>query len=151
VLTHLHYDHCGNLGRFPAARFHLQEPEIHYATGRYMAYPKLSHSFEVEDVCDVVRLNFRRRIKFYNGDAELAPGIELYAASGHSAGQTAKKSASKLISGWPTWSTPRPRRTALPAPGFWHSLVNGEHNFPALIPAGRTTRSTSRMRFITAI
>jgi glyoxylase-like metal-dependent hydrolase (beta-lactamase superfamily II) len=86
VLTHLHYDHCGNLGRFPAARFHLQESEIHYATGRYMAYPKLSHSYEVEDVCDVVRLNYRRRIKFYNGDAELAPGIELYAASGHSAG-----------------------------------------------------------------
>jgi glyoxylase-like metal-dependent hydrolase (beta-lactamase superfamily II) len=86
VLTHLHYDHCGNLGRFPAARFHLQESEIHYATGRYMAYPKLSHSFEVEDVCDVVRLNYRRRIKFYNGDAELAPGIELYAAGGHSAG-----------------------------------------------------------------
>jgi glyoxylase-like metal-dependent hydrolase (beta-lactamase superfamily II) len=27
-----------------------------------------------------------RRIKFYNGDAELAPGIELYTASGHSAG-----------------------------------------------------------------
>jgi glyoxylase-like metal-dependent hydrolase (beta-lactamase superfamily II) len=86
ALTHLHYDHCGNLGRFPAARFHLQESEIHYATGRYMAYPKLSHSYEVEDVCDIVRLNYRRRIKFYNGDAELASGIELYAASGHSAG-----------------------------------------------------------------
>jgi hypothetical protein len=81
ALTHLHYDHCGNLGRFPAARFHLQESEIHYATGRYMAYPKLSHSYEVEDVCDIVRLNYRRRIKFYNGDAELASGIELYAAS----------------------------------------------------------------------
>jgi hypothetical protein len=51
-----------------------------------MAYPKLSHSYEVEDDCDVVRLNYRRGIKFYNGDAELAPGIELYAASGHSAG-----------------------------------------------------------------
>ena len=34
----------------------------------------------------VVRLNYGRRIKFYNGDAELAPGIELYAASGHTAG-----------------------------------------------------------------
>lgn len=86
VLTHLHYDHCGNLDRFPKARFHLQEPEIQYATGRYMAYPKLSHSFEVEDVCDVVRLNFGRRVKWYDGDAQLAPGIELYLTGGHSGG-----------------------------------------------------------------
>src|SRR5947209_6620038 len=34
ILTHLHYDHVGNFHRFPAAQFHLQEPEIHYATGR---------------------------------------------------------------------------------------------------------------------
>ena len=25
VITHLHYDHAGNLAKFPAARFHLQE------------------------------------------------------------------------------------------------------------------------------
>ncbi len=86
ILTHLHYDHVGNFHRFPKAQFHLQEPEIHYATGRYMKYPRLSHSFEVEDVCGIVRLNYARRVVFYNGCAELAPGISLHAAGGHSAG-----------------------------------------------------------------
>ena len=47
ILTHLHYDHVGNFDRFPKARFHLQERELTYATGRYMRYPRLSHSFEV--------------------------------------------------------------------------------------------------------
>ncbi|HEY3738989.1 MAG TPA: N-acyl homoserine lactonase family protein [Bryobacteraceae bacterium] len=86
ILTHLHYDHVGNFHRFPKARFHLQEPEIHYATGRYMAYPRLSHSFEVEDVCGIVRLNYAQRVTFYNGPFELAPGITLHPAGGHSAG-----------------------------------------------------------------
>jgi glyoxylase-like metal-dependent hydrolase (beta-lactamase superfamily II) len=86
ILTHLHYDHVGNFHRFPQARFHLQEPEIHYATGRYMRYPRLSHSFEVEDVCGIVRLNYAQRVVFYNGPAEFAPGIALHAAGGHSAG-----------------------------------------------------------------
>ena len=75
ILTHLHYDHVGNFDRFPKARFHLQERELTYATGRYMRYPRLSHSFEVEDVCGIVRLNYASRVMFYDGDAELAPGL----------------------------------------------------------------------------
>ena len=86
ILTHLHYDHAGNFDRFPNARFHLQERELAYATGRYMQYPRLSHSFEVEDVCGIVRLNYARRVLFYNGDAEIAPGLTIHAAGGHSAG-----------------------------------------------------------------
>ena len=86
ILTHLHYDHVGNFDRFPNARFHLQEREMAYATGRFMRYPRLSHSFEVEDVCGIVRLNYARRVMFYDGDAELAPGLTIHAAGGHSAG-----------------------------------------------------------------
>src|ERR1700755_3359062 len=86
ILTHLHYDHVGNFDRFPLARFHLQEPELAYATGRYMRYPRLSHSFEVEDVCGIVRLNYAGRVMFYDGDAELAPGLIVHAVGGHSAG-----------------------------------------------------------------
>jgi glyoxylase-like metal-dependent hydrolase (beta-lactamase superfamily II) len=86
ILTHLHYDHVGNFHRFPKAQFHLQEPEMHYATGRYMRYPRLAHSFEVEDVVGMVRLNFARRVLFHNGGAELAPGITLHPVGGHSMG-----------------------------------------------------------------
>lgn len=86
ILTHLHYDHAGNFDRFPKARFHLQEREIHYATGRFMHFPRLSHSFEVEDVCGIVRLNYAQRVLFYNGDAELAPGVRIHQAGGHSDG-----------------------------------------------------------------
>src|SRR5205085_3045078 len=86
ILTHLHYDHVGNFHRFPAARFHLQEPELVYATGRYMQYPRLAHSFEVEDVVGMVRLNFAGRVTFHNGPTELAPGITLHPVGGHSAG-----------------------------------------------------------------
>src|SRR5262245_39333268 len=86
ILTHLHYDHVGNFHRFPVARFHLQEPEIHYATGRHMGHARLRHSFEVEDVVGVIRLHYAGRVSFYNGPAELAPGITIHPASGHSVG-----------------------------------------------------------------
>jgi glyoxylase-like metal-dependent hydrolase (beta-lactamase superfamily II) len=86
ILTHLHYDHVGNFDRFPKARFHLQERELAYATGKYMRHPFLSHSFEVEDVVGVVRLNYRGRIVFHDGDAELAAGVNMHLAPGHSAG-----------------------------------------------------------------
>ena len=33
-----------------------------------------------------MRLNYARRVLFYDGDAELAPGITVHAAGGHSAG-----------------------------------------------------------------
>lgn len=86
ILTHMHYDHVGNFHRFPNAQFHLQEPELHYAVGRHMRYPRLAHSFEVEDVVGVVRLNYAKRVLFYNGGAELAPGVTLHPVGGHSVG-----------------------------------------------------------------
>jgi len=86
VLTHLHYDHVGNFHRFPAAEFHLQEPELHYAVGRHMRYAELARPFEVDDVVGIVRLNYARRVRLYNGPAQLAPGITLHPAPGHSVG-----------------------------------------------------------------
>ena len=86
VLTHMHYDHVGNLRRFPLADFHVQEPEVHYATGRHMRHRHLRQPFEVEDVVDLVRLNYAGRVRFHDGTAEIAPGISLHPAPGHSAG-----------------------------------------------------------------
>jgi glyoxylase-like metal-dependent hydrolase (beta-lactamase superfamily II) len=86
ILTHMHYDHVGNFDRLPKAQFHLQEREIHYAVGKYMRFPRLAHSFEVDDVCGIVRMNYDRRVTFYDGDAELVPGVRVHRAGGHSAG-----------------------------------------------------------------
>jgi glyoxylase-like metal-dependent hydrolase (beta-lactamase superfamily II) len=86
VLTHLHYDHVGGFADFPKARFHVQENELTYATGKYMRHPFLAHAFEVDDVTGLVRLNYGGRVAFQNGDAELAPGFRVHLAGGHSAG-----------------------------------------------------------------
>ena len=86
ILTHMHYDHVGNFHKFPHARFHLQEPEMHYAVGRYMRHQHLAKPFEPDDVCGVVRLNFDGRVTYHNGPADVAPGISVVPTGGHSAG-----------------------------------------------------------------
>ncbi|MBK1660224.1 N-acyl homoserine lactonase family protein [Paracraurococcus ruber] len=86
VISHLHYDHVGSFHKFPRARFHLQEAEMRYATGRYMCHHRLRHSFEFEDVAGIVRMTFADRVVFHDGDAELAPGLRIHACGGHSAG-----------------------------------------------------------------
>jgi glyoxylase-like metal-dependent hydrolase (beta-lactamase superfamily II) len=86
ILTHLHYDHSGNFDRFPHAQFHLQEQELQYATGRYMQYPHLQHAFELDDVCGLVRMNYSQRVRFYEGDDEVRPGVHVHRTGGHSAG-----------------------------------------------------------------
>ncbi|MCB4823489.1 N-acyl homoserine lactonase family protein [Roseicella aerolata] len=86
VISHLHYDHVGSFHKFARARFHLQEAEMRYATGRYMCHHRLRHSFELEDVAGIVRMNFAERVVWHDGDAELAPGLRLHACGGHSMG-----------------------------------------------------------------
>ena len=86
ILTHLHYDHVGSFDQFPQADFHLQESEMHYACGRFMRFPKLAHSFEPDDIAGMVKLNFGRRVRMINGDADIAPGIKVHLVKGHSAG-----------------------------------------------------------------
>ena len=44
VLTHMHDDHAGDFDKFPIANFHPQEPEEHYAAGRYMRHRQLAKS-----------------------------------------------------------------------------------------------------------
>jgi len=86
VLTHLHYDHAGNLDKLPAARFHVQDDEMTYATGRCMCHASVRHTYEVEDVVALVRHVYSDRVVFHDGDATLAPGVELLRIGGHTRG-----------------------------------------------------------------
>ncbi len=86
VLTHLHYDHAGNLSKLPRARFHVQASEVEYATGRCMCHPVMRHAYSVDDVVDLVRNVYADRVVFHSGDARVAAGVELLLIGGHTRG-----------------------------------------------------------------
>lgn len=86
VITHLHYDHAGNLDLFPQARFHLQDAEMSFATGRHMCAACIRQPFDVEDVVRMVRAVYAERVVFHEGDAVIAEGVSLHKVGGHSAG-----------------------------------------------------------------
>lgn len=86
ILTHLHYDHAGNHTLFPGARFHLQDREMAYATGRAMTHKMLRTAYEADDVAVMVHRIFADRVCFHDGDWELAPGISCHRIGGHTDG-----------------------------------------------------------------
>jgi glyoxylase-like metal-dependent hydrolase (beta-lactamase superfamily II) len=86
IITHLHYDHAGNLQLFPRARFHLQDREMAFATGRHMAHPFFAHAYELDCVLSMVRLVYGAQVQFHDGDAEILPGISVHHIGGHTLG-----------------------------------------------------------------
>jgi hypothetical protein len=72
IITHMHYDHCGNGALFPKARFHMQDTEMEYVTGRCMCHHQLNHAFEADDVSRMVQRVFAGRVQFHDGTDELA-------------------------------------------------------------------------------
>jgi len=86
IVTHLHYDHIGNFDLFPKARFHLQDAELAYATGRHMAKPFFSGAYEVDEVVAMVRNVYAGRVSFHAGDVQLAPNISVHLIGGHTKG-----------------------------------------------------------------
>lgn len=86
IITHLHFDHAGSIDRFDAARFHIQDDEMRFATGRCMCDLFVRRPFDVEDVVTLVRRNYQDRVAFHDGEDEVFPGIRVRRFPGHSAG-----------------------------------------------------------------
>ena len=86
ILTHMHWDHAGNHDILPNARYHVQDREMEYCTGRCMCHGTLRHPFDVEDVTSMVRKVFQGRVTFHNGASEIADGVSVHLVGGHSRG-----------------------------------------------------------------
>jgi glyoxylase-like metal-dependent hydrolase (beta-lactamase superfamily II) len=86
IISHMHYDHSGNHDMFANARFHLQDREMAYCTGRCMGHANLRGAFEAEDVVAMVRRVFEGRACFHDGSGEVAPGVTVHRVGGHTSG-----------------------------------------------------------------
>jgi glyoxylase-like metal-dependent hydrolase (beta-lactamase superfamily II) len=86
IATHMHWDHAGNHDLFPNARYHIQDTEMAYCTGRCMGHRMLRIPFSEGDVLAMVKKVYAYRVEFHDGVDELAPGITVHKIGGHSKG-----------------------------------------------------------------
>jgi glyoxylase-like metal-dependent hydrolase (beta-lactamase superfamily II) len=89
VVSHLHYDHAGNVLSYPNAAVHVAEAEVGFWTGHHLSHPQFSSLVELADILNIVRLNHAGRVRFAEHNANVLPGIRTYQAPGHTPGQLA--------------------------------------------------------------
>ncbi len=86
IITHMHYDHAGNRDLFPQARYHIQDREMAYCTGRCMCHSPMNFAFEPDDVSGMVQRIFSGKVAFHDGDSQIAPGLSVHHMGGHTDG-----------------------------------------------------------------
>ncbi|MFI8632362.1 N-acyl homoserine lactonase family protein [Microbacterium sp. NPDC077663] len=87
IVTHLHYDHVGNLHQFPSARLLIQRREIEFWNSWYAAYPPLASTVEPEELAYIRERIAAGTVDVLDGSVELAPGISVIEVGGHTPGQ----------------------------------------------------------------
>lgn len=86
ILTHLHFDHAGDLGSYGAASFYVQAAEVAFWTSSTAARGEFRRLVEPEDLEALVRLNLDGRVVQVTGDREVVPGVSVHLVGGHTAG-----------------------------------------------------------------
>lgn len=86
ILSHLHYDHTGDVASFPAAQIVVQEAEMAFWTGPYASRHEFRRTVEPDDIMRLVGLSYDRRVHFVNGSKEIVDGITVHRVGGHTPG-----------------------------------------------------------------
>ena len=86
VLTHLHWDHAGNCDLFPDARVLVQQEELRYAVAPGRFFRK---SFLAPMSGWPTPPYLMPNLETVDGETELAPGLRLVRAPGHTPGSQA--------------------------------------------------------------
>jgi len=87
VLTHLHYDHIGNVNAFPRAAIHLHRRELEFWQGDEARRPEAAALNEPGELRVIESALDAGRINLIDADAEIAPGVLAIPAPGHTPGQ----------------------------------------------------------------
>lgn len=88
VLSHMHFDHVGNVGLFPNATFSIARAELEFWAGPYGSRPTIGWAIEPSELADIQRLDKQERLRLTDGRSdEVFPGVRLTVLPGHTPGQ----------------------------------------------------------------
>lgn len=135
VITHLHYDHAGNIGEFPNATIWVQDREVRYATGDCMCDPKQNHFFSTDDISCLVKRLYQGNVRLIDGEHQLRDGIELHRVGGHTDGLQIVRVRTKK--GWVV--------LASDAAHYYENLAT-ENPFPAIYSLDDMLRGYAQIR-----
>jgi glyoxylase-like metal-dependent hydrolase (beta-lactamase superfamily II) len=121
ILTHMHWDHAGNHGLYPNARYHVQAREMEFCTGPCMCHAAIRKPYSVEDVAVLLRRVYAGRVQFHDGVGEICPGVSVHLTGGHSRGLQVVRVATRR----------GPVVLASDA-AHYYANIEGNHPFPIL-------------------
>jgi len=87
IVSHCHYDHIGNLDRFPEATIVVERAELDFWTGPLASRAQFAEPSEPAEIAYLARAAAEGRVRLLDGGGTVAPGIELLAVGGHCPGQ----------------------------------------------------------------
>jgi glyoxylase-like metal-dependent hydrolase (beta-lactamase superfamily II) len=87
ILTHLHWDHTGNLGPFSRARLVVPQRELDFWTGPLASRHHLAELVVPDELALVALAAGEGRVTLVAAEQEVAPGVTAIDVGGHSPGQ----------------------------------------------------------------
>jgi glyoxylase-like metal-dependent hydrolase (beta-lactamase superfamily II) len=87
IVTHLHYDHIGNLDAFPHAELVVPRREFEFWTGPAAARFQFASHVEAPEVALLADARRAGRVRLTDGVEEIFEGITARSVGGHSPGQ----------------------------------------------------------------
>jgi glyoxylase-like metal-dependent hydrolase (beta-lactamase superfamily II) len=86
VLTHLHYDHAGNVSELPNSRFVLQSRELAFWSTPMSKRKLFASAMDDSDLELVQQLIADGRCELRDGDSEISTGVTVHHLGGHTPG-----------------------------------------------------------------
>jgi glyoxylase-like metal-dependent hydrolase (beta-lactamase superfamily II) len=87
IMTHLHYDHAGNIGEFPNARIVLARRELEFWRSDIAKNTLFSFFFDPESALALEAAEKSDRLGLFEGQHHAAEGVRVIEVGGHSPGQ----------------------------------------------------------------
>lgn len=88
ILSHLHYDHAGNLDLFPTTDYIIAEDELRFWEGPHASRGQFAPGVDRSDIAHVSLAREQGRLQTFSDRLRPFPGIEIIQIGGHTLGQS---------------------------------------------------------------